>query len=103
MATKRNIWKDASAYGTYEGEKGNPDQWFRAFEEAWGMDSDSASKIVGDSSPWGILGVPEGSPLDVVKKAYRKLILIHHPDKGGDVQKCQQIIAAWEVIKGRLG
>lgn len=98
MATKpkRNIWKDPSPYGTYEGERGSPQQWAKAFDFAW--DKGTAIKIVNDDSPWGILGIPVDSPLSVIKTAFRKLILINHPDKGGDKEVCQKIISAYVIL-----
>ena len=46
-----------------------------------------------------ILGVPPtASPTDI-KKAYRKLALIHHTNKGGDLQKIQKINEAYTILK----
>jgi len=36
--------------------------------------------------------------LDDIKKAYRKLVKIHHPDKGGDSAKFEQIQQAYEIL-----
>lgn len=33
-----------------------------------------------------------------IKKAYRKLAVVHHPDKGGDEQKFKEINAAYEIL-----
>jgi molecular chaperone DnaJ len=45
-----------------------------------------------------ILGLSkEASPEDI-KKAYRKLAMEHHPDKGGDDNKFKEIAEAYEVL-----
>lgn len=93
---KRNIWKDPSPYGTYEGERGSPEQWAKAFNFAW--DHGTAIEIIKEESPWEILGIPENSSLDIIKKAFRKLMLINHPDKGGDKDICQKIISAYVIL-----
>lgn len=97
---KRNVWTDLSPYGTYEGEPGNPAEWASAFKEAW--DARTAKDIVNDESPWDILGIVAGSTLAEVKTAFRKLMLVHHPDKGGDEETCKRIIAAYTILQEML-
>jgi hypothetical protein len=49
---------------------------------------------------FAILGLPHTTKnMEVVKVAYRKLVQIHHPDKGGDEAKFIQIREAYEKIK----
>jgi molecular chaperone DnaJ len=45
-----------------------------------------------------ILGVSENSTADEIKKAYRKLAMEHHPDKGGDEEKFKKISEAYDVL-----
>lgn len=44
------------------------------------------------------LGVNKQASADEIKKAYRKLASQHHPDKGGDKEKFQEIQAAYAVL-----
>mmetsp|Transcript_12138 Transcript_12138/g.10975 ORF Transcript_12138/g.10975 Transcript_12138/m.10975 type:complete len:434 (-) Transcript_12138:132-1433(-) len=45
-----------------------------------------------------LLGVPKTAEESEIKKAYKKLALKYHPDKGGDVEKFKEISAAVEVL-----
>ena len=47
---------------------------------------------------YSILGVGKKSTPDDIKKAYRKLAGKHHPDKGGDTHKFQEIQSAYETL-----
>lgn len=44
------------------------------------------------------LGVAKNATTDEIKKAYRKLASQHHPDKGGDKARFQEIQAAYDVL-----
>lgn len=47
---------------------------------------------------YSVLGVTKTATPDEIKKAYRKLASQHHPDKGGDTAKFQQIQEAYAVL-----
>ena len=49
--------------------------------------------------PYQILKVHHGAKLEEIKKAYRKLVKIHHPDKGGDSAIMLEVNSAWEILK----
>lgn len=54
-----------------------------------------------DGDPYEILGIPRDASEDVVKKAYRKLAMKHHPDKGGDPEQFKKIQTAYDrILKG---
>ena len=44
------------------------------------------------------LGVSRGADAAEIKKAYRKMSLLHHPDKGGDPEEFKKIQRAYEVL-----
>lgn len=45
-----------------------------------------------------ILGLQKGASESEIKKAYRKLAMKHHPDKGGDEEKFKEIAEAYETL-----
>ena len=47
---------------------------------------------------YSTLGVNKTATPDEIKKAYRKLAMQHHPDKGGDITKFQEITNAYETL-----
>ena len=44
------------------------------------------------------LGVSKNSSQDDIKKAYRRLAMKHHPDKGGDEHKFKEISVAYDTL-----
>lgn len=47
---------------------------------------------------YNILGVEKTATQDEIKKAYRKLAIKHHPDKGGDADTFKKISEAYETL-----
>ena len=49
-------------------------------------------------SYYDILGIDKDASMNDIKKAYKKLALEHHPDKGGDNNKFQEISNAYSIL-----
>eukprot|EP01041_Mallomonas_annulata_P011029 gene11029-23052_t len=65
------------------------------------MESQLASQIkqaFGESSLYDILGISSSATNADIKKAYKKLALIHHPDKGGDPEKFKALSAIHVIL-----
>jgi DnaJ family protein A protein 2 len=50
------------------------------------------------SDPFQVLGVKKDADKETIKKAYRKLAMKHHPDKGGDEDKFKNINEAYSIL-----
>ncbi len=47
---------------------------------------------------YSTLGLQRGATDDEIKKAYRKLAMKHHPDRGGDQAKFKEVSTAYEAL-----
>jgi molecular chaperone DnaJ len=46
-----------------------------------------------------VLGLGKDASADEIKKAYRRLAIEHHPDRGGNEEKFKELNEAYEVLK----
>lgn len=97
--SKRNVWKDPSPYGTYRGKPGNPGSWQSAFEER--MTKPEALAILGEQTPFDVLGLAEDASSSEIKRAFRKMAMRYHPDTGREEASAETFIkvrAAYELL-----
>lgn len=52
---------------------------------------------------WEILGIEKAANNDEIRKAYFRLVNIHHPDKGGDAVMFDQVQKAYDLATGKRG
>lgn len=50
-------------------------------------------------NPYDVLGVEKDADKDQIKKAYQRLSMQHHPDRGGDEEEFKKISAAYDLLK----
>ena len=57
-----------------------------------------APEEVDNKKLYEVLGVDQKATQNEVRKAFKKLAIKHHPDRGGDSEKFKEINAAYEVL-----
>merc|ERR1719498_2094268 len=68
------------------------------FEGMGGMGGGRSRKQVDTEGLYKTLGVPKSAQPDEIKKAYRKLAVKLHPDKGGDPEKFKEVQKAFDIL-----
>ena len=82
---------------------GSVRDWGRAFDDVMG--EDEATATLGEDDPLFILGLTAlPDTLEALKKAYRSIVRIYHPDNGSqpDAAKATKIIAAYSTLKAQI-
>lgn len=94
-------------YKTYDtsGGFGNSNEWKQAFNKR--MSLDEAENILGTNDPLFVLGLKADATEDQVTKAFRKMAMLHHPDKNIGKEKeahekMQEILAAYTIAKKKF-
>jgi molecular chaperone DnaJ len=58
-----------------------------------------AQSIMAKRDYYEVLGVGKSASADEIKKAFRRLAIQHHPDRGGDEAQFKEVNEAYEVLK----
>jgi DnaJ-domain-containing protein 1 len=64
----------------------------------WTHGANPARAVLERQQALAILGLPANATPDQIKRRYRYLAKQYHPDRGGDPQQMQKIIAAYTVL-----
>ena len=62
------------------------------------QDDDDHSSEVDNQKLYDVLGVPKTATQDEIRKAFRKLAIQTHPDRGGDAEIFKEVNAANEIL-----
>ncbi len=50
-------------------------------------------------TPWQVLGLQSGASWAEIRRAFRMMIIVHHPDRGGDLEMAKQIVGAYRTLR----
>ena len=85
-------------------------QWLAEFQQALQAQAATRERNLGVSHlpvsrrPWQVLGLDPATATDAeIKRAYRRLALEHHPDRGGCVERFLEIRQAYEQLTAATG
>lgn len=67
-------------------------------ETFWHSSVNPARPLMQRQQALSVLGLPPNATPQQIKRRYRALAKRHHPDRGGDQQQMQRIIAAYEYL-----
>jgi len=89
--------KGYAPYGT-TAARGSADAWRRAFREASEVRTTPLPSSLG-GGPFAVLGIEPGVTLAEARRAYRRLALVTHPDRGGSAEDFRRVQEAWEEVR----
>ena len=82
---------------------------FNSFSTSYNKSNNTSTNIryirlseLDDNNPYNCLDVSQLASQDEIRKAYKKLILINHPDKGGNAEKFNKIHEAYEMLSNPI-
>lgn len=64
----------------------------------WQSKGNPARALLERQRAFAVLGLPANATPQQIKRRYRTLAKRHHPDRGGDREQMQRIIAAYELL-----
>lgn len=82
-------------YRTYDGPRGNPDEWRAQFATATAQQA--AANTLRHKGCYDTLGVSPNATTAEIKSAYRRKVREAHPDHGGSAHEFQEITAAYKL------
>lgn len=91
-----SIYEDYGVTGDQSGTGGAAGAAARSFEQIFSLGA-------GEFRWWEILGVAAHAPSEAIRKAYRDLAQVHHPDKGGSRADFDRVQRAYDEAMSERG
>jgi len=92
-------------YKTYDTNNGfgSPKDWKKAFKARMGKEEAEEILQGQEQTPFDLLGIKSGATQEEIKKAYRKMIMLWHPDLNQHriteaEEMSKKIIAAYTIL-----
>ena len=82
-------YSNSSSYYRNDNNSSNNERYIRLSE-------------LNDNNPYNCLEVSQLSTEEEIRKAYKKLIIINHPDKGGDPEQFNRIHEAYQMLSNPI-
>ena len=82
-------YNNSSSYYRNDNNSSNNERYIRLSE-------------LNDNNPYNCLEVSQLSTDEEIRKAYKKLIIINHPDKGGDPEQFNRIHEAYQMLSNPI-
>lgn len=91
---------DGDDFGAFNSQSRQWRDWWEKFykEQQERESRKSQSQSTSESSLYTILQIEPTTDKKVIKAAYRKLVLVYHPDRGGSEEKFKELTAAYEKL-----
>jgi curved DNA-binding protein CbpA len=102
-STFEDINRKMGGFGQFNSNPQGKNPFNDFFNQQYQSTSQRAERIYNAPTTgwWTILGVSKTATKGEIKKAYRDLVKTHHPDKGGDPKKFDEITKAYEEANSR--
>jgi len=99
---KKGFMDGYKTYNVKEEGYGDESAWKQAFNHRMGYEE--ARTILSNDNAYSILGIFADATLAEIKKAFRKMAMIWHPDRNKEIDttaKMQKIIAAYTFLTSK--
>lgn len=101
--TIRILYKVLAELGVVTNDKLLDETFDKIFGGFLATPDDAVLQLNDGKAPWWVvLGIQRDASQEAIKNAYRALVVVHHPDKGGDQQDFIRLRRSYEQALAQL-